>query len=47
MRHFANVMMAGFFGTPFDRTDVLVVVAWGVAGLLLAVRFFRWQPRIG
>ena len=26
-------------------TDVLVVAAWGVGGLLLAVRFFRWEPR--
>jgi ABC-2 type transport system permease protein len=45
VRHFASGMMAGFTGTPFDWTDVLVVAAWGLAGLLLAVRFFRWQPR--
>jgi ABC-2 type transport system permease protein len=45
VRHFAEGMMAGFVGTPFDWTDVLVVAAWGVAGLLLAIRFFRWQPR--
>lgn len=45
VRHFASGMMAGFIGTPFDWTDVLVVAAWGVAGLLLAIRFFRWQPR--
>jgi ABC-2 type transport system permease protein len=45
VRHFAAGMMAGFVGTPFDWTDVLVVAAWGVAGLLLAIRFFRWQPR--
>jgi hypothetical protein len=24
---------------------VLVVAAWGVAGLALAVRFFSWEPR--
>jgi ABC-2 type transport system permease protein len=47
VRHFAAGMMAGFIGTPFDWTDVLVVAAWGVAGLLLAIRFFRWQPRAG
>jgi ABC-2 type transport system permease protein len=40
-------MMAGFTGTPFDWTDVLIVAAWGVAALLLAIRFFRWQPRTG
>jgi ABC-2 type transport system permease protein len=27
--------------------DLLVVAIWGVAGLLLAVRFFRWTPRSG
>ncbi len=47
VRHFAAGMMAGFTGTPFDWTDVLIVAAWGVAGLLLAIRFFRWQPRTG
>jgi len=26
---------------------VLVVAAWGVAGLLLAMRFFSWEPRKG
>lgn len=45
VRHFAEGMMAGFLGTPFDWTDVLVVAVWGAAGLLLAIRFFRWQPR--
>ena len=25
--------------------DVLIVAAWGLAGLLLAVRFFSWEPR--
>jgi ABC-2 type transport system permease protein len=44
VRHFAAGMMAGFVGTPFDWTDVIIVAAWGVAGLLLAIRFFRWQP---
>jgi len=47
VRHFALSMQAGFLGTPFDWTDVLVVAAWGVAGMLLAVRFFSWEPRQG
>jgi ABC-2 type transport system permease protein len=47
VRHFALSMQAGFLGTPFDWIDVLVVAAWGVAGLLLAVRFFSWEPRQG
>jgi ABC-2 type transport system permease protein len=45
VRHFAAGMQAGFLGTAFSWTDVLVVAAWGVAGLLLAVRFFSWEPR--
>jgi len=47
VRHFASGMQAGFIGTPFDWTDVIVVAAWGVAGLVLAIRFFSWEPRSG
>ncbi len=47
IRHFALGMQAGFLGTPFSWTDVLIVAAWGVAGLLLAIRFFSWEPRQG
>lgn len=43
--HFARGMQAGFLGTSFDWTDVIVVAVWGVAGLLLAVRRFSWEPR--
>jgi ABC-2 type transport system permease protein len=28
-----------------DWGNLAVVAAWGVAGLLLAIRFFRWAPR--
>jgi ABC-2 type transport system permease protein len=47
VKHFADAMLAGFYGAPFafDWADVLIVAAWGVAGLLLAVRFFSWEPR--
>jgi ABC-2 type transport system permease protein len=47
VRHFALSMQAGFLGTPFSWTDVLVVAAWGLGGLLLAIRFFSWEPRQG
>ena len=43
--HFAKGMQAGFLGTAFSWTDVLIVAAWGLGGLLLAVRFFSWEPR--
>ncbi len=45
VRHFAAGLQAGFLGTPFDWVDVVVVAAWGVFGLLLAVRYFSWEPR--
>jgi len=47
IRHFALGMEAGFLGTPFSWTDVLIVAAWGLGGLLLAIRFFTWEPRQG
>jgi ABC-2 type transport system permease protein len=30
---------------PFEWWDVLIVGGWGVAGLILAARFFSWEPR--
>jgi ABC-2 type transport system permease protein len=47
VRHFVLSMQAGFLGAAFSWTDVLVVAAWGVAGMLLAIRFFSWEPRQG
>lgn len=47
VRHFAQGMLAGFVGTPFHWSDVLVVAAWGLGGLLLAIRHFAWEPRTG
>ena len=45
VEHFAAGMQAGFLGTHFSWGDVLVVAAWGAAGLLFAVRRFTWEPR--
>jgi ABC-2 type transport system permease protein len=45
VRHFLAGMQSGFLGAPFDWTDVAVLAAWGLAGLLFAIRFFRWEPR--
>ena len=47
VRHFVLSMQAAFVGTAFNWTDVLVVAVWGIAGLLLAIRFFTWEPRQG
>jgi ABC-2 type transport system permease protein len=45
VRHFSEAMQAGFIGTEFEWTDVVVVAVWGLAGLVLAARFFSWEPR--
>lgn len=35
----------GFLGTAFDWADVLIVAAWGIGGVLIALRYFHWEPR--
>jgi ABC-2 type transport system permease protein len=30
---------------PFEWWDVAIVAAWGLVGLILAARFFSWEPR--
>jgi ABC-2 type transport system permease protein len=47
VKHFAEAVRASFYGPPFpfEWGDVLVVAAWGIAGVVLAVRFFSWEPR--
>jgi ABC-2 type transport system permease protein len=50
VRHFFDAFFDAYVpaGGPAVSWDNLAVVAiWGVAGLLLAVRFFRWTPRSG
>jgi hypothetical protein len=39
-------MQSGFLGTAFSWTDVLIVAAWGLCGLLLAIRHFSWEPHV-
>jgi ABC-2 type transport system permease protein len=31
-------------GTGIAGTHLLVVIAWGIAGLIIALRWFRWSP---
>ncbi|MGH9136892.1 MAG: ABC transporter permease [Acidimicrobiales bacterium] len=50
LRHFIEALFAGY-GLNRDAPDgwlpgdLAVVAAWGVAGVLLATRFFRWERR--
>lgn len=48
VRHFADAMM-GFYARGADAglpvTELGVIALWGVIGLLVALRFFSWEPR--
>jgi ABC-2 type transport system permease protein len=47
VRHYVQAMTHAF--NPFDPAirwgDLAWVAAWGVAGAVVALRFFRWEPR--
>jgi ABC-2 type transport system permease protein len=48
IRHFSDALVGSFFqlnGSGLYTNDLLIVAAWGLAGLLLAIRFFGWEPR--
>jgi ABC-2 type transport system permease protein len=50
VRHFFDAFFAAYVptgGSAISWDNLAVVAIWGVAGLLLAVRFFRWTPRGG
>ena len=51
IRHFFEAFFAAWnpqtAGAGFEWGQLAVVAAWGVVGLLLAIRFFRWTPRGG
>ena len=48
VRHFADALIGSFFqlsGSGLHTNDLLVLGAWGVAGLLVGIRFFQWEPK--
>ncbi len=49
IRHLVNALSDGFnptlTGVTWPWQDLLVVAAWGVFGVLVAVRRFQWVPR--
>ena len=49
IRHFFEAMFTAWdpntTGAGFEFGNLAVVAAWGLLGLLVAVRFFRWEPR--
>jgi ABC-2 type transport system permease protein len=48
VRHLANALLIAYnphtTGLGFAGLDLVIVAAWGAAGLLLALRTFSWQP---
>jgi ABC-2 type transport system permease protein len=50
IRHFFEAFYTAFTATSgagFELGHLAVVAAWGVAGVLVALRTFRWTPRGG
>jgi ABC-2 type transport system permease protein len=52
IRHFFEAFFDAYVppvgsGTAISWDNLAVVALWGVAGLLLSVRYFRWSPRSG
>jgi ABC-2 type transport system permease protein len=49
IRHFFEAFFTAWSpttsGAGFEWGDLAVVAVWGVAGLLIAMRTFRWEPR--
>jgi ABC-2 type transport system permease protein len=49
VRHFFEAFFTAWdpntTGSGFELGQLAIVAAWGVFGLLVAVRFFRWEPR--
>ena len=48
VRHLASALLLAYnphtTGLGFAGPDLLIVAAWGAAGLLVALRTFSWQP---
>jgi ABC-2 type transport system permease protein len=50
VKHYAEAMLTAFDpftkGSGFAWGDLAVVAIWGVAGLLVAIRYFTWDPKV-
>jgi len=51
VKHFADALRATFNpfvrGSGFQWDNLAVLVLWTAIAVLVAVRFFRWEPRVG
>jgi len=49
VRHFSDALIGSFFqlnGSGLHTNDLLVLGAWGLGGVIVALRLFDWEPRI-
>jgi ABC-2 type transport system permease protein len=49
IKHFLDAMFESFLPPPdnpsgFVWSSIIVIALWGTAGLIIAARFFRWEP---
>jgi ABC-2 type transport system permease protein len=40
-----DLVSAGYYGTALEIRQLVILGAWGLVGLAVAVRRFRWEPR--
>ena len=49
IKHLSEACLAAFnpyeTGAGFEWLDLGVIAVWGIAGAMLAARYFRWEPR--
>ena len=45
VRHFADAMLDVYAGNGLAWSDLGVMAAWALAGAVVALRFFSWEPR--
>jgi ABC-2 type transport system permease protein len=51
VKHFAKALETAFnpfvTGSGFRWGDLAVLVLWGAAAVVVALRYFRWEPKVG
>lgn len=47
VRHYVEAMLASFIESDigFPWKDLAIVAIWGIAGMVLAIRYFRWEKK--
>ena len=49
VKHLSNAVITAYnphtIGTGFEGKDLVIMGAWGVAALIVALRGFRWEPK--